>query len=45
MKRMARDVKTTVLEVLMRHGRKTREEAEAYLAELRKEGRYQEDVY
>jgi sulfite reductase (NADPH) flavoprotein alpha-component len=45
MKKMARDVKNSFLDILQIEGNMSREESEAYLTKLRKEGRYQEDVY
>ncbi|MFT3739919.1 MAG: assimilatory sulfite reductase (NADPH) flavoprotein subunit [Breznakibacter sp.] len=45
MKRMARDVKNAFLDVLQIEGKMSREDAETYLARLKKDGRYQEDVY
>lgn len=43
--RMAKDVQEALLEVIAEHGRKSREEAEEYLSELRRAKRYQRDVY
>jgi sulfite reductase (NADPH) flavoprotein alpha-component len=45
MKRMARDVKNAFLDVLQIEGKMSKEDADIYLAKLKKEGRYQEDVY
>jgi sulfite reductase (NADPH) flavoprotein alpha-component len=45
MKRMARDVKNAFLDVLQIEGKMSKEDADVYLAKLKKEGRYQEDVY
>ena len=45
MKRMAGDVSKALLDILQIEGNMSREESEAYLARLRKEKRYQEDVY
>lgn len=44
-KNMARDVKKTVVEVFVKCGKKTVEEAEAFLRELENSGRYIEDVW
>jgi sulfite reductase (NADPH) flavoprotein alpha-component len=44
-KRMAKDVENTFLEIIITHGKKTPEEARKYVAEMRKTGRYQRDVY
>lgn len=43
--RMAKDVHSTLLEVIATEGSMTQEEAEAYLNDLKKQGRYQRDVY
>lgn len=45
MKRMARDVKSAFLDILQIEGKMSREDAEIYLARLKKDARYQEDVY
>jgi sulfite reductase (NADPH) flavoprotein alpha-component len=45
MKKMARDVKNTFLDIIQIEGNLSREESENFLKKLRKEGRYQEDVY
>ncbi|MFM5589532.1 assimilatory sulfite reductase (NADPH) flavoprotein subunit [Aeromonas media] len=42
---MAKDVQEALLEVIAKHGHKSREEAEEYLSELRRAKRYQRDVY
>lgn len=42
---MAGDVHETLLDILTSVGGKTREEAEAYTEQLKKDGRYQRDVY
>jgi sulfite reductase (NADPH) flavoprotein alpha-component len=44
-KRMAKDVETALLEVLSSHGSSAIGDATAYLAEMKKAGRYQADVY
>ncbi|VGO16174.1 Sulfite reductase [NADPH] flavoprotein alpha-component [Pontiella desulfatans] len=43
--RMARDVHQALLEVVVEKGGYSTEEAEVYLVQLRKDGRYQKDVY
>ena len=45
MKRMAKDVHQTLLAIVAEQGNKTPEQAESYLKQLRKDGRYQRDVY
>ncbi|MFP3126187.1 sulfite reductase subunit alpha [Ectobacillus funiculus] len=42
---MAKDVQNALISVIEKEGAMTREEAEAYLDEMRKQGRYQRDVY
>lgn len=44
-KGMAKDVQETIIQIIQEQGNKSREEAEAYLEELRKQKRYQRDVY
>lgn len=44
-KRMAKDVERAIIDVAGQHGGKSAEEAVAYLAALKKAGRYQADVY
>ena len=44
-KRMAKDVERAIIDVAAQHGGKSADEAVAYLAGLRKAGRYQADVY
>lgn len=43
--RMAPDVNTALVEVAIRHGNKSRTDAEAWLKQLMSEGRYARDVY
>lgn len=43
--RMAKDVETTLLELVAEHGNKTTAEAKEYVTNLRKSKRYQKDVY
>lgn len=45
MKRMAKDVKNALVDILVTHGNQSPEAAESYIHSLKKEGRYQEDVY
>jgi sulfite reductase (NADPH) flavoprotein alpha-component len=45
MKKMAGDVKNAFLDILQIEGNMSREESQDYLTKLRKEKRYQEDVY
>ncbi len=45
MKKMAGDVKNAFLDILQIEGNMSREQSQDYLAKLRKEKRYQEDVY
>ncbi|MFP7731825.1 assimilatory sulfite reductase (NADPH) flavoprotein subunit [Priestia aryabhattai] len=42
---MARDVHNTLVEIIETEGKMSREEAEAYLADMKKQKRYQRDVY
>lgn len=44
-KRMAKDVERAIIDVAAQHGAKNPDEAVAYLAALKKAGRYQADVY
>lgn len=43
--RMAGDVHEALLDIVVEHGGKSREEAEEFVAQLKKDGRYQRDVY
>jgi sulfite reductase (NADPH) flavoprotein alpha-component len=43
--RMAKDVHNTLVEVIAKEGSKSQEDAEAYLKDLQKQGRYLRDVY
>lgn len=43
--RMAKDVNTALIEVVMKAGGRSREQAEEYVKILEQEGRYQRDVY
>jgi sulfite reductase (NADPH) flavoprotein alpha-component len=42
---MARDVHNTLVEIIETEGKMSREQAEAYLADMKKQKRYQRDVY
>ena len=44
-KRMAKDVERALVDVAAAHGARTTDEAIAFVAELKKRGRYQQDVY
>ncbi len=44
-KRMAKDVERALVEIVAQHGKRSSEEAVAYIAALKKSGRYQADVY
>jgi sulfite reductase (NADPH) flavoprotein alpha-component len=43
--RMAKDVERALVEIIAQHGARTSDEAEAFVAELKRNGRYQQDVY
>ena len=42
---MSKDVEVTLLNIIATEGKKTADEAKAYLEQLKKEGRYEKDVY
>ena len=44
-KRMAKDVEGALVDVVAKHGKRSTDEAIAFVAELKKSGRYQADVY
>ena len=44
-KRMAKDVELALVDIVAQHGARTTDEAIAFVAELKKKGRYQQDVY
>jgi sulfite reductase (NADPH) flavoprotein alpha-component len=44
-KRMARDVEVALVDIVAKHGMRTVDEAIAFVADLEKKGRYQQDVY
>ena len=43
--RMAKDVHNALIDVIEKEGNMSREEAEAYLNNIKEQGRYQRDVY
>jgi sulfite reductase (NADPH) flavoprotein alpha-component len=43
--RMAKDVEGAWVEIVAAHGARTTDEAIAFVANLKKSGRYQQDVY
>jgi sulfite reductase (NADPH) flavoprotein alpha-component len=43
--RMAKDVERTLVDVVAQHGARTTDEAVAFVNDLKKKGRYQQDVY
>ncbi len=43
--RMAKDVHSALIDVIEKEGAMSREDAEAYLSDMQKQGRYQRDVY
>ena len=44
-KRMAKDVERALVEIVAQHGARTTDQAIAFVADLKKQGRYQQDVY
>src|SRR5437763_968436 len=44
-KRMAKDVEAALVEIVATHGARSTDEAIAFVASLKKAGRYQADVY
>ena len=44
-KRMARDVEGALIEIVAAHGARTTDEAIAFIANLKKANRFQQDVY
>jgi sulfite reductase (NADPH) flavoprotein alpha-component len=44
-KRMAKDVERALVDIAAQHGARTTEQAIAFVTELKKQGRYQQDVY
>jgi sulfite reductase (NADPH) flavoprotein alpha-component len=44
-KRMAKDVERAVVDIVAQHGARSTDQAIAFVADLKKQGRYQQDVY
>jgi sulfite reductase (NADPH) flavoprotein alpha-component len=44
-KRMAKDVERALVDIVAQHGARDADQAVAFVAELKKQGRYQQDVY
>ena len=44
-KRMAKDVELALVDIVAQHGGKSGEDAVLFVADLKKKGRYQQDVY
>jgi sulfite reductase (NADPH) flavoprotein alpha-component len=44
-KRMAKDVEAALVDVVAQHGARSRDQAIAFVADLKKSGRYRQDVY
>jgi sulfite reductase (NADPH) flavoprotein alpha-component len=44
-KRMAKDVEIALVDIVAQHGARSAEDAAAFVADLKKNGRYQQDVY
>jgi sulfite reductase (NADPH) flavoprotein alpha-component len=44
-KRMAKDVEVALVDIVAQHGARSADEAAAFIGELKKKGRYQQDVY
>jgi sulfite reductase (NADPH) flavoprotein alpha-component len=44
-KRMAKDVEAALVDIVAQHGARTPDEAVAFIGDLKKKGRYQQDVY
>jgi sulfite reductase (NADPH) flavoprotein alpha-component len=43
--RMGQDVERVLVDIIVEHGKRTSDQAIAYIADLKKRGRYQTDVY
>ena len=43
--RMAKDVELALVDIIAQHGARTAEQAVAFVSDLKKQGRYQQDVY
>ena len=44
-KRMAKDVELALVDIVAQNGARTTDQAIAFVADLKKQGRYQQDVY
>ena len=44
-KRMAKDVELALVDIVAQHGARSTDQAIAFVADLKKQGRYQQDVY
>jgi len=44
-KRMAKDVEVALVDIVAAYGARSRDQAIAFVANLKKQGRYQQDVY
>ena len=44
-KRMAKDVEVALVDIVAQHGVRSTDQAIAFVGELKKQGRYQQDVY
>jgi len=44
-KRMAKDVELALVDIVAQYGMRSADEAVAFVADLKKKGRYQQDVY
>ena len=44
-KRMAKDVEIALVDIVAQHGARSAEDATAFVTDLKKKGRYQQDVY
>jgi len=42
---MAKDVELALVDIVAHHGARSAEEAAGFVSELKKKGRYQQDVY
>jgi len=42
---MAKDVETALVDIVAQHGKRSAGEAATFVAALKKQGRYQQDVY
>jgi sulfite reductase (NADPH) flavoprotein alpha-component len=44
-KRMAKDVELALVDIIAKHGARSVDQAIAFVGDLKKKGRYQQDVY